>query len=165
MKEFFMHLQFKKYFLVFLFSVTSFVIYSDEGEANDSKINSLRLDNSCLRKQECAWCTMSDALWVGKKTISDRCRNFKNKCEEMVDVVNCDPGFKLKNGLISGGLLGIVNVLMFTSMNKWPNARVVASFVLPTTVVSYLVASRNITIHNLSWNYAKLREDLDCFKK
>lgn len=151
-----MNFQSKKYFLVFLFSVTSMAVYSNIDQDDKPDLSQVTEGNNNRQLPETTTQVsqsqqMFDACLAYKNAMVDRCVSVKNQFQEMIHTVNRDPGLELNSGLVVGSILGGVNIAMLKYMKKFPRMQAVAMFAAPTAVVSYLVASRNERIRELEW--------------
>jgi hypothetical protein len=160
-----MKFSFKKYFCIF-FSLASFVIYADD--AKDSS-NRTAIDNyvrfaelkiqELLGLQQKLGLSVNDVFNSGKHVITNKCRNVKNRCNKMIDTVNCSD-CKTQNGPILGGLFGLAHVGILKGMKTCPKVQTVATFSLPIIMVSYFVASRNQYVHELESRCKQLEDEL-----
>lgn len=158
-----MNFSFKKYFF-YLFFVTFFGIYANDDKDSSSRAmvdDSIQLarsefENLPLNDQKNLCRSVSNIFYA----VINNCKKAKNRCGEMIHTIDADPGQNLENGLNLGVLCGLAHVGILKGMKKFPKMQTVTTFMLPTMIVSYFVASRNHSIRDLEWNCKELKNQL-----
>ncbi|MBP6892680.1 hypothetical protein KBB68_03820 [Candidatus Babeliales bacterium] len=153
----------KKYFFIF-FSLTSFGIYAEDAQDSSYNVTKNEFDQEVRPKikdfsvndQKDLCRNVSNVFYA----VIDNCKKAKNRCEEMIHTVDADPGQNLENGLNLGVLCGLAHVGILKGMKKFPKMQTVTTFMLPTMIVSYFVASRNHSIRDLEWDCKELKNQL-----